>query len=186
MKLLYTLKDDQYEFNGITHNRIAARAIVLNEENKIGLLKVYGDDSFGFRDYYETPGGGVKQNESVEYAVVREVLEELGVEAEIIDEIGIVEDDYNLIYRHNIVYYFLLKVVSKKERHLEDYEKNLINQIEWLEIDEAINKMKNVKDTKLSILQKRREIPILEIARKKIFENCSDFKINLHKDTIKY
>ena len=86
----------------------------------------------------------------------------------------------------NIVYYFLLKVVSKKERHLEDYEKNLINQVERLEIDEAINKMKNVKDTKLSILQKRREIPILEIARKKILEICSDFKINLHKDTIKY
>ena len=100
MKLLYKLIDDQYEFKGITHNRVAARAIVFNDENKVGILRVYGQDTFGFRDYYETPGGGVKEGEDLKEAVKREVLEELGVSAEILDEIGIVEDDYNLIYRH--------------------------------------------------------------------------------------
>ena len=38
MKINLKLKDDQYEFKGITHNRVAARAIVFNDENKVGIL----------------------------------------------------------------------------------------------------------------------------------------------------
>ena len=169
MKLLFKLKDDQYEFKGITHNRVAARAIVFNDENKVGILHVHGDDAFGFRDYYETPGGGVKENEDLSVAVKREILEELGVEAKIIDEIGIVEDDYNLIYRHNIVNYFLMKVTAIKEKHLEDYEKNMIDEVCWFEIDEAIKAYENVKEEPLAILVKRRELPILKLAKELYF-----------------
>ena len=169
MKTLYILKDDQYEFKGITHNRIAARAIVLNEENKIGLLRVYGQDTFGFRDYFETPGGGVKEGEDLKEAVKREVLEELGVEAEILDEIGIVEDDYNLIYRHNIVYYYLMKVTNFKEKHLEEYEKDLIDDVRWMSIEEAIEAYNSLKDEPLSILIKRRELPLLKIVKERYF-----------------
>lgn len=173
MKVLYKLKDDQFEFKGITHNRVAARAVVFNDENKVGILRVYGQDIFGFRDYFETPGGGVKENEDLKEAVKREVLEELGVSAEILDEIGIVEDDYNLIYRRNIVYYYLMKVTEIKEKHLEEYEKTLIDDVRWLDIDEVISCYENLKDEKLAILIKRRELPILKLAKELYFKKNS-------------
>lgn len=169
MKLLFTLKDDQFEFNGIKKIRPAARAVVLNNENKIGLLHVYGkDDYFGFRNYYETPGGGIDDNETPKEAAIREVKEEIGGICSEIEEIGIVEDDYNLIFTHNIVYYFLIKVDKFIEKQLLDYEKGWIDEVCWFDIDEAIEKMTNSPDSRLAILQKRREIPILKIAKEMI------------------
>ena len=129
MKLLFILKDDQFEFNGIKKIRPAARAVVLNSENKVGLLHVYGkDDYFGFRNYYETPGGGIDDNETPKEAAIREVKEEIGGICSEIEEIGIVEDDYNLIFTHNIVYYFLIKVDKFTEKQLLDYEKGWIDE----------------------------------------------------------
>ena len=58
------LNDDQYPNNGITHIRKVSRGILFNDKNEICILKIYGEDIFGLRDYYETPGGGVDDNES--------------------------------------------------------------------------------------------------------------------------
>ena len=49
-----------------------------------------------------------------------------------------------------------------------DYEKGWIDEVCWFDIDEAIEKMTNSPDSKLAILQKRREIPILKIAKEMI------------------
>lgn len=169
MKILMTLKDDQFEFNGIKKIRPAARAVVLNTENKVGLLHVHGkDDFFGFRDYYETPGGGIDENETPQETVIREVREEIGGICSEIEEIGIVEDDYNLIFTHNVVYYFLVRVDKFIEKQLLDYEKGWIDEVCWFDINEAIEKMKNSPNSKLAILQKRRELPILQIAKEMI------------------
>ncbi|UKI49431.1 MAG: complex I NDUFA12 subunit family protein [Clostridium sp.] len=46
---------------GYTHTRLIARGFVLNKENKICLLHIIGEDEFGNRDYYESPGGGVEK-----------------------------------------------------------------------------------------------------------------------------
>lgn len=165
MKHLYTLRDDQFEFKGITHDRHAARAIILNEKNEIALLRVYGEDDLGFRDYYETPGGGVKPYESIEQAVIREAEEEIGYKCEIICNIGYVDDYYNIICRHNITHYFLLRTIEKTTKHLEEYETKLIDNVLWFHIDEAIKTFENCPDNKFSILIKRREIPILKIAK---------------------
>ena len=64
------LNDNQYMNNGIDHIRKVSRAILLNENNQVCLLKISGEDIFGKRDYYETPGGGVDLNESYEEANV--------------------------------------------------------------------------------------------------------------------
>ena len=126
MKINLKLKDDQYEYTYIDHARHIARAILINENNEVCLLKLLGDDDFGHRDYVETPGGGVNVNETPSQAVIREVKEETGCESEIIDAIGIVEDYYNLIHRKNINYYFLVKVKSYGTQKLEEQEKTII------------------------------------------------------------
>ena len=168
MKVLYKLKDDQFPIKGEFKIRNIARGIVINDKNEVLMLHLLADDIFGHRDYYETPGGGLLPNESAKEAVIREVKEETGYETEIIDELGIVEDDYNLINTHNINHYFLLKIINKSNSSLEEYEKHLIKEIVFKNFNEAIKLIEVTKDTPISILVKRRELPIYKLALKKV------------------
>lgn len=165
MKIINKLFDDQYDKSTITHTRKIARAILLNEENKVCLLHVLGDDDFGHRDYYETPGGGVNENEKIEEAVIREIKEETGYNSYIVQELGIVEDYYNLIHRHNINHYYLLKTTSYEKEELEEYEKGIIDSKVFVDIDTAISLYENMNKEKLEILVKNRELPILKMVK---------------------
>ena len=111
MKVINKLKDNEYPYIKTTHERIVVRGVVLNELNQVALVNVVrNDDAFGPGNYYETPGGGKKDNESLLEGVIREVEEEIGYKTSFIQEIGIVEDYYNPIYRKNINHYYLLKI----------------------------------------------------------------------------
>lgn len=169
MKCINKLIDDQYENTGITHTRKVARAILINDKNEVCLLKILGDDDFGHRDYVETPGGGVKDNEDLKEAVVREIKEETGCDSIVIDEIGYVDDYYNLIHRHNITYYYLLKVSKFGTPALEETEKYIIKGLIWLDFKQAIKRYENMNKEKLEILVSRRELPILKKAYEMLF-----------------
>ena len=169
MKVNLKLIDDQYDYTYIDHTRHIARAILINEDNKVCLLKLLGDDDFGHRDYVETPGGGINENETPSSAVLREVKEETGCVGEIIDSIGIVEDYYNLIHRHNINYYFLVKVKSYGSSCLEEKEKTIIKDLIWVDFDIAISMYENMNKEKLEILVSRRELPIIKKAKEMLF-----------------
>ena len=170
MKLLYKLKDNEFPLTEITHTRACARAIILNEKNQVCMIHVYGDDIFGHRDYYETPGGGVDLNELPREAVLREAMEEVGVKAEVISEIGIVDDYYNLIKRNNLNYYYLLKVKDYCDSHQEEFERIMFKEIIWVSIDEAIKIMEATVPTPISRLVINRELPIYKIV-KEMLEN---------------
>ena len=161
MKLLADLQDDQYPHKQITHNRIITRGVILNDKNEVLLLHLVGDDIFGHRDLYETPGGGIKPNETLEESLLREIKEETGIETEIIKPIGYVSDYYNLIGRHNNNYYYLLRFKKQGENHLEDYEKTIIKGMDWYSIDKAIELYKNMNKDKLEILVSNRELPVM-------------------------
>ncbi len=168
MELILELKDDQYEYKEITHIRKIARAVVLNNENKIALIHVKCDDIFGHRDYYELPGGGVNENEDLKDAVIREVEEEIGYTSKIICELGKVVDYYNLIKRCNHSNYFLVRTLKKTIQHLEEYEKDIFENIVWVGIDEAILLMNAQPNYGVNVLVKRREVPILKLAKELI------------------
>ena len=165
MKLLMTLRDDQYTFCGVDHVRDVVRAIVVDEEGKIALHKLYATDMFGFRDYYETPGGGRKEGETLREALERELIEELGVKVKIVAEIGEIIDCYNLIKRENHNYFYLAEVVGYTEKHLEEKEKSLIEKTIWVGIDEAISLYNNMQNVLVGKLVKQRELPILKLAK---------------------
>ena len=78
MKTILKLEDNEYPYTYIDHVRYVCRGILLNDKNEIALMKVDGDDIFGHRDYYETPGGGKKDKESIRNACLRELEEETG------------------------------------------------------------------------------------------------------------
>ena len=158
-KLEIYLHDNEYENIGYTHTRNIARAFVLNDENKIAILHIIGDDIFGHRDYYETSGGGV-ENESLEEAIIRELDEEIGYKCEIIEYLGIVHDEYNLIKRKNENNYFLCKIKEKTKIHHASYGDSMISEIKWLTIDEILAIYDNMNNGKLARLVRNREYPI--------------------------
>ena len=63
-------------------HRRASRAIVTNHKGEVALLYV------GKYGYHKLPGGGIEHGEDIEQALERELLEEIGCAAEIIDEVG--------------------------------------------------------------------------------------------------
>lgn len=84
MQLLKIINPENIDESSISdwRYRKAARAVVFDNENKIGLLNVRS------QHYYKFPGGGIKEGESVEVALDRECKEELGVDIQVIKEIG--------------------------------------------------------------------------------------------------
>lgn len=62
--------------------RKSARAVVFDKENNVGILYVHS------YEFPKLPGGEVEKGESLEQALCRECLEEIGCEIEIIGEVG--------------------------------------------------------------------------------------------------
>ena len=73
----------------------------------------------------------------------------------------LVDDYYNLIYRHNLNNYFLCHIVKKTQVHFVSHGDSFIKDIKWMKIDDAISAYASMKDTGLESIIKRRELPIL-------------------------
>ena len=160
------LKDTQYQENGFTHTRVTSRGIVLDEEGRIALHLIHRDDIFGNETYYEAPGGGVDEGESLEQAVIRECKEELGEDIEVLRALGVVKDAYNLIHRKNENHYFLCKKLNQGEKHFVSEGDSLIQKTIWVSLEKGIALLKKQSDQGVSALVKARELPILEEARR--------------------
>jgi 8-oxo-dGTP pyrophosphatase MutT (NUDIX family) len=106
------LKDEEWPFTYVDHDRNIVRAIVFDDDGYFYFVRAQRDDDFGKATLIETSGDGVEDGEDLHAAIHRELREELGAKVEILGKIGVVEDYYNLIHRHNINNYFLCKVVE--------------------------------------------------------------------------
>lgn len=157
------LKDNEFEYNGITHNRAVARAVVLDDD-KVLILKIKRNDEFGNSTYLETSGGGVDDGETPEEAVLREIDEELGVKGEIITKLGIVDDYYNKIKRHNINHYYLVKVIGKTKIHHVSEGDSLIDSILKLDFSDILKEYSKKREEKIKRLVYNREEPIIKEA----------------------
>ena len=148
--------------DGILNIRVGA--IIMKD----GKILMVGND----RDYLYSVGGRVKFGETAEEAVVREVLEETGVQMEI-DRLGFVHENYfygdmpsnrnKLIYEISLFFY--MKVPDAfapiSESFMEDNSKE---HLVWVSLDEDIKmypeffktELKNPTDTvKLFTTDKR-------------------------------
>ena len=171
MKHVFHFQDHYYPFTYIDHVRPIVRAVLINDKNEVALLHVVSDDLFGHRDCYELPGGGKKKNETFHQGVLREVEEETGFKGKIIKFIAKVDDFYNLIHRNNHNYYYLVKAVKYTGKHLEEYEKRVIQELIFTDIDSAIKMMEMVEDDGVGLLVKQRELPILKLAKEYLDEH---------------
>ena len=86
--------------------RLGARGIVIREDGKIAIFNKTN------KNQYKLPGGGVEGEEKPEEAFRREVLEETGCEAEIIETLGTTEEYKSLNNFKQISYVFVGKVLK--------------------------------------------------------------------------
>ena len=166
-----TLRDGEWPFTGIDHNRQVVRAIVVDDAGDYYFVRVNRDDDFGKATLIETSGGGVEENEELCEAISRELKEELGVSADILCKIGVVEDDYNLIRRHNINHFFLCRVRAFGERQLTEMEREQFH-LSTLKLNfaQAVAEYEACACTPLGRLIARREVPILHRAAELLAE----------------
>ena len=161
------LQDDEWSFEYTDHDREIVRAIVFDESGYFYFVRAVRDDDFGKATLIETSGGGVEKGEDLCSAICREIKEELGGSIEILCKIGVVEDYYNLIHRHNINNYYLCKVISFGDKNLtqDEIESFHLSTLK-LSYEEALLEYERCASTKLGRLIAKREVPILQHAKK--------------------
>jgi ADP-ribose pyrophosphatase YjhB (NUDIX family) len=143
MTLLKTINPEKVEESDISdwEYRQAARAVAFDKEGRIGLLNVKN------HNYYKLPGGGIEKGEDIKTALNRECEEELGVEVEVLKEIGSIIEYRKRFKVKQISYCFMAKTNSeKKAPNFTDKEKNYGFEAVWVEPKEAL-KLLNLKRT---------------------------------------
>lgn len=140
MELLKIINPDKIDEKNIAdwQYRKAARAVVFDIENKVGLLHVKKEN------YYKLPGGGIEEGEDIKTALDRECEEELGIEVEVIREIGIIIEFRTKFKLHQTSYCFIAKTSSeKKNPKFTDGEKSLCFEPVWVKPKEALKLLKS-------------------------------------------
>lgn len=142
MKLLKEISDkslgiSEVEILGKDYTlRKSARAILLNDQNEVSIQHV------GKFYYYKLPGGGVDPGETVEEALKREIIEEVGCDIDIEKDLGVIieyRSELNLIH---ISYGYLCRVKGKiGEPQYEQGEIDDQFRPIWKTLNEAIELM---------------------------------------------
>ena len=143
MQLLKIINPENVSENNIVNweYRKAARAVIFDNENRIGLLNVKN------KNYYKLPGGGVEENEDIEIALDRECEEELGVRIKVIKEVGSIIEYRSQFKLCQTSYCFLAKTSSEKNApNFTEEEKSEGFEAVWVEPEEAL-KLLNLKQT---------------------------------------
>ena len=140
MKLLKRITDK--DINGtdrisLAKPRLKARAVLLDEKGSMALMHI---TNFGI---YVLPGGGVEEDEDLETALRREMLEETGCQIEIIQELGYI-DENRLEHDDTLISnYWLAKVVGEiGSPQMTEEEIETGTQLQWHTPENALRLIK--------------------------------------------
>jgi len=88
--------------------RETARAVLLDSENKIGVIHI---QKYG---YYQIVGGGIDGGESIEEGLKRECLEEAGTNIEIVSKLITIKEIQKCENRIQNSYCYIARVIGEK------------------------------------------------------------------------
>jgi 8-oxo-dGTP diphosphatase len=118
--------------------RIAARAIILNQDGKMALFNKSN------KNEYKLPGGGVEEGEDVEIALRRECLEETGCNIEIVKELCTIDEHRENYNFTQTSYVYVTKVVGEPGKlHLTEKEIAEGGRLIWVTPQEGYELIKD-------------------------------------------
>ena len=117
-------------------NPIPTIDIILVENSNSNNILVIKRNKDPFKDYFSLPGGFVNEGEKVEDAVRREAEEELLVEVEPIDILGVYSDPHRDPRGHIMSITFIVKIMSGELKAGDGVE-----EVKWI----GINNLGNLK-----------------------------------------
>ena len=115
--------------------REAARGIVMDDSGAVALLHVARDD------YYKLPGGGIDEGEEPLEAFGRELMEEIGCQAEVLHAIGTILEQRYYWNMTQISHCYIAKQTGEKgDPDFTDSERERGFEVVWVKnIDGAIS-----------------------------------------------
>lgn len=123
--------------------REAARAVVIDPNDAVALLHVVSGS------YYKLPGGGIDEGEDTLDALTRELQEEIGCTAEVVSNLGTIQE-YRYYWNMNqLSYCYLAKQTGKKgQPNFTEKELSEGFQVVWApSLDEAITLLESSEQT---------------------------------------
>lgn len=116
---------DDFEY---TFKRVAVKAIVFDQDNNVALVGT---------KYLLLPGGGVEEGETLEEALVRECMEELGCNLVIEGKVGTTEEYRVRDARYQVTHCFIARVVGEKGVPTTEQEDERGIEVEWMPLADA-------------------------------------------------
>ena len=114
--------------------RLTARAILRNQD---GLYAVLHAKMF---NWYSFPGGGIDQGEDVLSALRRGILEETGCSCDVIEELGIIDENRACMdYTQRSFYFIVTTTHQPGEWHLTMDEQEVNSVLYWCTYDEMVS-----------------------------------------------
>jgi len=166
MKLIKAIRDTDFMISlpnpVIRKERRASRAVVFDKDKNVALLNVTKNN------YHKLPGGGIEEGESIDAALRRELLEEIGCAVENVRELGIIEEYRGKFELHQISYCFIADLSGEKgEPNFDEGEIEDGFKPEWLSLEDAIRTLEGetgVEDYEGKFIRVR-DLALLEEAR---------------------
>ena len=167
MKLLFEMDLNDYEGCTEVYERHSARSIII-QDRKVAMVH-----SLKY-DFYKFPGGGIEAGESPVNAMIRETLEESGLEVitASIREYGYVhriqrsDDNPAVCFVQDNFYYLCDAEQNICAQQLDAYEQEEGYQLVWAEPEVAIEKNRTVKESPYHPIMFEREAKVLELLMK--------------------
>ena len=162
MRSLFEIDTKDYDINGTTVSRPSARGIII-KDGKLAMIH-----SIKY-DYYKFPGGGIEKNEQKESTLIREVLEETGLDVipQTIKEYGMVhriqKGDYEDVFIQDNYYYLCDVEDNVHEQKLDDYEKEEKFTLEYVSPKQVIDANKACASKEADQIMLERECKVIGI-----------------------
>ncbi len=139
---------------GIDYIGVGVGAAIFDKNGKLFITK-RGKEAKNERGKWEIPGGSVEFGETFKQAIKREIKEELGIEIEIIELLGICDHIIPDEHQHWVSPTYICKIKKGTPKILEPHK---CAEIGWFTIEEA-EKLSLSIVTKYDISQLKKKYP---------------------------